>query len=107
MSSRLKIISCGSIERTGSTLDNVQVMVLDMITKIEYNIYCDRVAIDEANDYYQIKVCNISSGDVIDTCIVDSSGGVFMDDDFCCDKFDDELGLEITELFTNHFIVEF
>lgn len=105
--SRLKILACSYIERTNNILNNAQIQVLDVITHKDYNIFCDRVAIDEATDYYRIKVCGISSDDVIDTSIIDSSGGFFGDDYFTSDVLDDEIKVEIIELFTNHFIVEF
>lgn len=102
---RLKIIACGAVERKGTILDEVTVQVLDTVTNKNYNINC--YLISGNDDYYKIEVYDLSGGRLIDDCRLDSSGGVFMDDDFVCDVIDDELGFEITQLFMDYFIVPF
>lgn len=108
MTSRLKILACGSVERNHTILEDAQIQVLDTVTNKDYNIFCSLLGTPEDGDYYKIKVCRTyNREDVIDTCVLDSSGNVFMDDDFSYNEIDDELGSEIIELMTNHFIVAF
>lgn len=108
MSNRLKILDCKQIERIeNNILDEVQIRVIDRITKKFYKIICYLISIVNDCDYYTIEVYSIPNNQLIDTCRIDSSGGSFMEDDFNCDVIDNELGAEIIELLTNHFIVEF
>lgn len=106
MSSRLKIMACGYISRDDKNiLKEAQLNLLDTITNKTYNVFCESVYIDQ--DTYRIKVCGASTDDVIDECIVDSSGGVFMGESFSCDNFDEQFGDEILELVIKYLIVEF
>ena len=107
MSDRLKIMACGYVDREGKDelLIEVQLNILDTKTNKRYNVFCESVYIDQ--DAYRIKVCGDTTDDVIDECILDSSGGVFMDDEFRCDKFDVNFGDDLIELITNHFIIPF
>lgn len=108
MTSRLKIMACGSVERNHTILEDAQLEVLDTITNKDYNLFCSLIGTQEDGDYYEIKVCRTyNRDDVIDTCILDSSGNIFMEDDFNYTEIDDELGCEIIELFIDHFIVAF
>lgn len=108
MSDRLKIIACGAVERVeDNILDEMQLQVFDSITKKYYNIDCNLVGEPEDGDTYEINIYSVGKGKLVDTCRIDSSGGVFMDDDFSYDEIDDELGFEITQLFTTYFIVPF
>ena len=108
MSRRLKILSCGAVERIkGDMLNEVQVQVVDRVTGKEYNIECYLISNEVNGDYYRIEVYSIPNNELVDVCTLDSSGGVFMDDDFSCDVIDDELGVEITTLFVDYFIVPF
>lgn len=106
MSSRLKIMACGYVSRDDKNiLKEAQLNLLDTITNKIYNVFCESVYIDQ--DTYRIKVCGASTDDVIDECIVDSSGGVFMGESFSCDNFDEQFGDEILELVIKYLIVEF
>lgn len=109
MSDRLKIMACGYVSRDDKNiLKETQLNLLDTITNKTYNVFCESCFIgQEDGDYYRIKVCGTSTDDVIDECIMDSSGGIFMDEDFSCDKIDDDLGFRIVELITSYFIVPF
>ena len=80
-------------------------VVLDTITNKTYNVLCESVYIDQ--DTYRIRVCGTSTDDIIDECIMDSSGGVFMGESFSCDNFDEQFGDEILELVIKYLIVEF
>lgn len=106
MSDRLKIMACGYVSRDDKNiLKETQLNLLDTITNKTYNVFCESVYIDQ--DTYRIRVCGTSTDDVIDECIMDSSGGIFMDEDFSYDKIDDDLGFRIVELITSYFIVPF
>ena len=111
MSGRLKILACGYINRGYMTrkddyiLTEAQVNVLDIATKEIYNVFCESIFIDQ--DAYRIKVCGWCSDDVIDECIMDSSGGIFMGESFSYDNFDEQFGDEILELVIKYLIVEF
>lgn len=106
MSSRLKIMACGYVSRDDKNiLKEAQLNLLDTITNKTYNVLCESVYIDQ--DTYRIKVCGTSTDDIIDECIMDSSGGVFMDESFSCDNFDEQFGDEILELVIKYLIVEF
>ena len=108
MSSRLKIMACGAVERIkDNILDEMQVQVFDSITKKYYNVDCNLVGEPEDGDTYEINVYSVEKGQLIDTCRMDSSGGIFMDEDFSYAEIDDELGSEIIELITDYFIVPF
>ena len=106
MSSRLKIMACGYVSRDDKNiLKEAQLNLLDTITNKTYNVLCESVYIDQ--DTYRIKVCGTSTDDIIDECIMDSSGGVFMGESFSCDNFDEQFGDEILELVIKYLIVEF
>ena len=106
MSDRLKIMACGYISRDEKNiLKEAQLNLLDTITNKTYNVLCESVYIDQ--DTYRIRVCGTSTDDVIDECIMDSSGGVFMGESFSCDNFDEQFGDEILELVIKYLIVEF
>ena len=38
---------------------------------------------------------------------MDSTGGIFMGEDFSYDEIDDDLGFRIVELITSYFIIPF
>lgn len=106
MSRRLKVMACGYVSRDDNNiLRETQLNLLDTVTNKTYNVFCESVYIDQ--DTYRIKVCGASTDDVIDECIMDSSGGIFMDDDFSYAEIDDDLGSEIIELITEYFIIPF
>ena len=106
MSSRLKIMACGYVSRDDKNiLKEAQLNLLDTITNKTYNVLCESVYIDQ--DTYRIRVCGTSTDDIIDECIMDSSGGVFMGESFSCDNFDEQFGDEILELVIKYLIVEF
>lgn len=106
MSARLKMLACGYINRNDDyILTEAQVNVLDIATKKTYNVFCESIFMDQ--DAYRIKVCGWCSDDVIDECIMDSSGGIITGDSFSCDKFDEQFGDEILELVIKYLIVEF
>ena len=106
MSDRLKIMACGYVSRDDKNiLKEAQLNLLDTITNKTYNVLCESVYIDQ--DTYRIRVCGTSTDDVIDECIMDSSGGVFMGESFSCDNFDEQFGDEILELVIKYLIVEF
>ena len=106
MSSRLKILACGYVSRDDKNiLKEAQLNLLDTITNKTYNVLCESVYIDQ--DTYRIRVCGTSTDDIIDECIIDSSGGVFMGESFSCDNFDEQFGDEILELIIKYLIVEF
>ena len=108
MSSRLKIIACGAVERIeDNILDEMQVQVFDSITKKYYNVDCNLVGEPEDGDTYEINIYSVEKGQLIDTCRMDSSGGIFMDEDFSYAEIDDDLGSEIIELMIEYFIVPF
>jgi len=110
MSRRLKILACGVERLDNNILDELQIQVLDTITKKRYNIFCHLVGEPDDGDTYEINICNVPIADIdkaIDTCRMDSSGGLFMDEDFSYAEIDDELGSEIIELITDYFIVPF
>ena len=106
MSGRLKILACGYVSRDDKNiLKEAQLNLLDTITNKTYNVLCESVYIDQ--DTYRIRVCGTSTDDIIDECIMDSSGGVFMGESFSCDNFDEQFGDEILELVIKYLIVEF
>ena len=106
MSDRLKIMACGYVSRDEKNiLKEAQLNLLDTVTNKTYNVFCESVYIDQ--DTYRIKVCEASTDDVIDECIVDSSGGVFMGESFACDKFDEQVGDEIVDIIIDLFIIPF
>ena len=106
MSSRLKIMACGYVSRDDKNiLKEAQLNLLDTITNKTYNVLCESVYIDQ--DTYRIRVCGTSTDDVIDECIMDSSGGIITGDSFSCDNFDEQFGDEILELVIKYLIVEF
>ena len=106
MSGRLKIMACGYVSRDDKNiLKEAQLNLLDTITNKTYNVLCESVYIDQ--DTYRIRVCGTSTDDIIDECIMDSSGGVFMGESFSCDNFDEQFGDEILELVIKYLIVEF
>ena len=106
MSGRLKIMACGYVSRDDKNiLKEAQLNLLDTITNKTYNVLCESVYIDQ--DTYRIRVCGTSTDDVIDECIMDSSGGIFMGESFSCDNFDEQFGDEILELVIKYLIVEF
>ena len=113
MSGRLKILACGYINRGYMTrkddyiLTEAQVNVLDIATKEIYNVFCESIFIGQDQYAYRIKVCGWCSDDVIDECIIDSSGGIITGDSFSCDNFDEQFGDEILELVIKYLIVEF
>jgi hypothetical protein len=108
MSNRLKIMACGAVERIeDNILDEMQVQVFDSITKKYYNVDCNLVGEPEDGDTYEINVYSVEKGQLIDTCRMDSSGGIFMDEDFSYAEIDDDLGSEIIELMIEYFIVPF
>lgn len=111
MSKRLKILACGQVRRIEDhILDEMQVQVLDTDTKQYYNIFCHLVGETEDGDTYEINVCKVPDDDIdkaIDTCRMDSSGGIFMDEDFSYAEIDEDLGSEIIDLITDYFIVPF
>lgn len=106
MSSRLKIMACGYVSRDDKNiLKEAQLNLLDTITNKTYNVLCESVYIDQ--DTYRIKVCGTSTDDIIDECIMDSTGGIFTGESFSCDNFDEQFGDEILELVIKYLIVEF
>ena len=106
MFDRLKIMACGYVNRDDKNiLKEAQLNVLDTITNKTYNVLCESVYIDQ--DTYRIRVCGTSTDDVIDECIVDSSGGIFMGESFACDKFDEQVGDEIVDIIIDLFIIPF
>ena len=108
MSGRLKIMACGVVERIkDNILDEMQVQVFDTITKKSYNVDCNLVGEPENGDSYEISVYSVEKGQLVDTCRMDSSGGVFMGESFSCDNFDEQFGDEILELIIKYLIVEF
>lgn len=108
MSGRLKIMACGAVERIkDNILDEMQVQVFDTITKKFYNVDCNLVGEPENGDSYEISVYSVEKGQLVDTCRMDSSGGVFMGESFSCDNFDEQFGDEILELVIKYLIVEF
>lgn len=108
MSSRLKIMACGYISRDDKNiLKEAQLNLLDTITNKTYNVFCESIFIGQDQDAYRIKVCGWCSDDVIDECIMDSSGGIITGDSFSCDNFDEQFGDEILELVIKYLIVEF
>lgn len=108
MSSRLKIMACGAVERIeDNILDEMQVQVFDTITKKYYNVDCNLVGEPENGDSYEISVYSVEKGQLVDTCRMDSSGGIFMGESFSCDNFDEQFGDEILELVIKYLIVEF
>lgn len=108
MSNRLKIIACGAVERIeDNILSEVQIQVLDNITKKYYNVDCNLVGEPEDGDTYEINIYSVEKGQLIDTCRMDSTGGIFMDEDFIYAEIDDDLGSIIVELITEYFIVQF
>ena len=108
MSSRLKILACGQVERIGNILDETQVQILDIVTQKCYNVFCHLVGEPDDGDTYEIKVCRVDyRDDILDICRMDSSGGVLKGDEFSYKYIDDELGSEIIDFMLNHFIVPF
>ena len=108
MSSRLKIMACGAVERIeDNILDEMQVQVFDTITKKYYNVDCNLVGEPENGDSYEISVYSVEKGQLVDTCRMDSTGGIFMGESFSCDNFDEQFGDEILELVIKYLIVEF
>ena len=108
MSDRLKIMACGAVERIkDSILNEMQVQVFDTITKKYYNVDCNLVGEPENGDIYEISVYSVEKGQLVDTCIMDSSGGIITGDSFSCDNFDEQFGDEILELVIKYLIVEF
>lgn len=106
MSSRLKIMACGYVSRDDKNiLKEAQLNLLDTITNKTYNVLCESVYIDQ--DTYRIRVCGTSTDNIIDECIMDSSGGIITGDSFSCDNFDEQFGDEILELVIKYLIVEF
>lgn len=106
MSDRLKIMACGYVNRDDKNiLKEAQLNVLDTITNKTYNVLCESVYIDQ--DTYRIRVCGTSTDNIIDECIMDSTGGIFMGEDFSYDEIDDDLGFRIIELITSYFIIPF
>lgn len=106
MSDRLKIMACGYVSRDDKNiLKEAQLNVLDTITNKTYNVLCESVYIDQ--DTYRIRVCGTSTDNIIDECIMDSTGGIFMGEDFSYDEIDDDLGFRIVELITSYFIIPF
>lgn len=106
MSDRLKIMACGYVSRDEKNiLKEAQLNVLDTITNKTYNVLCESVHIDQ--DTYRIRVCGTNTDNIIDECIMDSTGGIFMGEDFSYDEIDDDLGFRIVELITSYFIIPF
>lgn len=106
MSDRLKIMACGYVSRDEKNiLKEAQLNLLDTITNKTYNVLCESVYIDQ--DTYRIRVCGTSTDNIIDECIMDSTGGIFMGEDFSYDEIDDDLGSRIVELITSYFIIPF
>ena len=106
MSDRLKIMACGYVSRDDKNiLKEAQLNVLDTITHKTYNVLCESVYIDQ--DTYRIRVCGTNTDNIIDECIMDSTGGIFMDEDFACDEFDEDFGLAVIELIQDYFIIPF
>lgn len=106
MSDRLKIMACGYVSRDEKNiLKEAQLNLLDTITNKTYNVLCESVYIDQ--DTYRIRVCGTSTDNIIDECIMDSTGGIFMGEDFSYDEIDDDLGFRIVELITSYFIIPF
>ena len=105
MSSRLKIMACGAVERIeDNILDEMQVQVFDTITKKYYNVDCNLVGEPENGDSYEISVYSVEKGQLVDTCRMDSTGGIFMGESFSCDNFDEQFGDEILELVIKYLI---
>lgn len=109
MSRRLKVMACGYVSRDDKNiLRETQLNLLDTVTNKTYNVFCESCFIgQEDGDCYRIKVCGASTDDVIDECIIDSSGGIFMDDDFAYDNFDEQVGDEIVSIIIDLFIIPF
>lgn len=108
MSDRLKIMACGAVERIkDNILDEVQIQVLDTIKNKCYNVDCNLIGEPENGDTYEINIYSVEKGQLVDTCRMDSTGDIFMDEDFSYAEIDDELGLRIVELITKYFIVPF
>ena len=108
MSNRLKIMACGAVERIeDNILDEMQVQVFDSITKKCYNVDCNLVGEPEDGDTYEINIYSVEKGQLVDTCRMDSTGGIFRDEDFSYAEIDDDLGSRIVELITEYFIVPF
>ena len=108
MCDRLKIMACGAVERIkDNILDEMQVQVFDTITKKSYNVDCNLVGEPENGDSYEISVYSVEKGQLVDTCRMDSTGGIFMGEDFSYDEIDDDLGFRIVELITSYFIIPF
>lgn len=111
MSRRLKILACGQVRRIEDhILDEMQVQVLDTDTKQYYNIFCHLIGEPDNGDYYEINVCKVPDDDIdkaIDTCRMDSSGGIFMGESFACDNFDEQVGDEIVSIILDLFIIPF
>lgn len=106
MSDRLKIMACGYVSRDDKNiLKEVQLNVLDTITNKTYNVLCESVYIDQ--DTYRIRVCRTGTDNIIDECIMDSTGGIFMGEGFSYDEIDDDLGFRIVELINSYFIIPF
>lgn len=104
MQNRLKIIACGYVNREDDyTLTDTQITVIDCKTKKIYPVYVELWDYD----YYKIEVWDQSCAEVIDECVIDSSGGIFADDDFACDKLDAEFADEVQRLVIDYFIKEF
>lgn len=108
MSDRLKIIACGAVERIeDNILSEVQIQVLDTIKNEHYNVDCNLVGEPEDGDTYEINIYSVGKGQLVDSCRMDSTGGIFMGEDFSYTEIDDDLGLRIVELITTYFIVQF
>ena len=108
MSDRLKIMACGAVERIeDNILDEMQVQVFDTITKKSYNVDCNLIGEPENGDTYEINIYSVEKGQLVDTCRMDSTGGIFMGEDFSYDEIDDDLGFRIVELITSYFIIPF
>lgn len=106
MSRRLKVMACGYVSRDDKNiLKEAQLNLLDTLTNKTYNVFCESVYLDQ--DAYRIKVCGTDTDDVIDECIIDSSGGIFMGESFACDNFDEQVGDEIISIIIDLFIIPF
>ena len=105
MSDRLKIMACGAVERIkDNILDEMQVQVFDSITKKCYNVDCNLIGEPENGDTYEINIYSVEKGQLVDTCRMDSTGGIFMGESFSCDNFDEQFGDEILELVIKYLI---
>ena len=108
MSDRLKIVSCGAVERIeDNILSEVQIQVLDTIKKEYYNVDCNLIGEPENGDTYEINIYSVKKRQLVDACRMDSTGGIFMGEDFSYVEIDDDLALRIVELITTYFIVPF